>query len=319
MDTKYFGWGPPSTTSDKTKYLARSVSDMVCERESRIIQPVLTGPKYETKKFFAWWASRKLFGKDILHTHQFSGSCVGASAGNLLNYTQCIEIATKNEPEEFKYIFYPYHYGAGRKRAGYTRKGDGSYGAAQAEAILQDGCIPDDLTGLPRTVKTSIDWEAGYDTEMDWSGRDRDGSWDFGNYVSTGIEHRIQNASKVTSAEKAAEFVLNGYLLQVCSDVGYGRLDSAGFNVNDRNWNHAMLIAGVDIGYKIPYFIIINSWSDVHPRLKDFETGEEYPIGCLRVRFDHADRMFRQQDTFVYSALNGFPRRQLDISLFAQA
>lgn len=60
----YFGWGRPDQTHQERLDMARENFDMVSARESRIVDFKTGDPT--TQKFMCWYASRKLFGKDIL-------------------------------------------------------------------------------------------------------------------------------------------------------------------------------------------------------------------------------------------------------------
>lgn len=65
-----------------------------------------------------------------------------------------------------------------------------------------------------------------------------------------------------------------------------------------------------------PHVCILNSWGDAHGHIKDFRTGETWPIGTLRVRKADFLKMLRAQDSFAYSSLNGFEARELPIDFF---
>jgi hypothetical protein len=197
----YFGWGRPDQTHQERLDMARENFDMVSARESRIVDFKTGDPT--TQKFMCWYASRKLFGKDILHVYQQTGSCVGASAGNLLNYTQCVEIAIKGDFEEFKYVFFPYAYGIARQIDGSRSQGDGSNGSSIAEAILKEGSIPEDIQGLPKATKSDTDWYLNKTIEYAWSGPSR-GKWLYTDFEGEGKKHTIKSAARVTSFDEAA-------------------------------------------------------------------------------------------------------------------
>lgn len=55
------------------------------------------------------------------------------------------------------------------------------------------------------------------------------------------------------------------------------------------------------------YFIILNSWGDVHGQLKDFTTGADLPVGVLRVKASTVDRMLAMEDSFAFSQYDGYP------------
>jgi len=55
------------------------------------------------------------------------------------------------------------------------------------------------------------------------------------------------------------------------------------------------------------YFGILNSWGDVHGQLLDFDDQSPWPVGMLRVKAVTVDAMIRQEDSFAFSASDGFP------------
>ena len=68
-----------------------------------------------------------------------------------------------------------------------------------------------------------------------------------------------------------------------------------------------MTIIGIDAEHSRPHGYILNSWGpNTHGILKDFETGEILPAGLLRVDMSVIDFMLRQNDSFAYSAFDGF-------------
>lgn len=68
---------------------------------------------------------------------------------------------------------------------------------------------------------------------------------------------------------------------------------------------------GVDDDPGDPYGCIINSWSDVHGHLKDFKTGETWPVGTLRVRKKDIITMLNANDSFAYSSTDLFVAQEL--------
>jgi hypothetical protein len=81
---------------------------------------------------------------------------------------------------------------------------------------------------------------------------------------------------------------------------------SDGFHRPRGEWAHQMSFIGVDDDYRDPYAIILNNWGDAHGRLKDFETGENLPIGVLRVRRSVVESMINAGETFAFSNFEGF-------------
>lgn len=65
-----------------------------------------------------------------------------------------------------------------------------------------------------------------------------------------------------------------------------------------------------------PYGCIRNSWGDVHGHIKDFKTGDTWPVGTLRVRKKDIETMLQADDSFAYSMFDGFPAQELPRELF---
>ena len=62
-----------------------------------------------------------------------------------------------------------------------------------------------------------------------------------------------------------------------------------------------------------PYAILLNSWGDAHGRLKDFDNGEDLPIGTLRIRRKDVEKHLRANETYVFANLKGFPGQKAKI------
>jgi hypothetical protein len=91
---------------------------------------------------------------------------------------------------------------------------------------------------------------------------------------------------------------------------------SDGFFHYSTHWGHQMCIIGVDDDPSDPYGAILNSWGDVFGVIKDFKTGDVWPKGTLRVRKKDILSILSEQDSFAYSALDGFPAQQLPDEAF---
>lgn len=112
----------------------------------------------------------------------------------------------------------------------------------------------------------------------------------------------------------------NGHPVTVASDQGFQmEAGRSGFHEASGIWPHQMCLIGVDTGGDgiEPHGCILNSWGDLHGRIKDWRTGEMWPLGTLRVRLEVIDRMLKQRDSFVVSAFAGFPAQPLPRSAFA--
>ena len=129
------------------------------------------------------------------------------------------------------------------------------------------------------------------------------------------INYLVKSASKVTTYEELCAGLANGYPATVASNQGFEMMANVkGFHEGSGSWAHQLSIVGYGTKPE-PYCLVRNSWADSHGRLKDFETGEELPMGYLRVRKTWIQRMIDQGETFLFSQYDGFPRQRIDKAL----
>lgn len=251
---------------------------------------------------------RKVLGKDTKNYPQEIGDCVSFGAKNAVEYLMCSEILLRGESEEWKPIFPPYLYGTGRVFIGrdQLRGGDGSLGSWMAEAIIKYGVLSSDVNGVPAyTGRIASKWG-------DSPGPPQE-------FLEIGKNHPVKSAAQIKSWNELVEAICNGYPCTVASDQGFSmNASSDGYHNPEGSWAHQMCIIGIDDEHPDPYAIILNSWGDAHGRLKDFKTGEELPVGCIRARKRVIERMIAQDETFAFSNFAGFPAQaeDLDAKLF---
>jgi hypothetical protein len=194
-------------------------------------------------------------------------------------------------------MFPPYFYGTSRVFVGGGLWGDGSTGTWLQEAIKKFGALAKDEEGVPKySGGLARQWGAGKGPPQ--------------NFVTLAKEHLVQTTAQITNAEDAANALFSGYPISVCSNRGFNmKASDDGFHAPRGTWAHAMTIIGFDDtdSSKGLYFLILNSWGDVHGQLKDFATGVNLPVGVLRVRAEVVDGMLGYQDSFAFSQFNGFP------------
>lgn len=311
----HFGWGDPTDEVSQTKIKAQKLFDAISSKDERFTT-------FETptdrQRLMGWEFTRKVYGGDLPNYAQPIGSCVGYGAKNAIEYTSAFEVAT-GELEEFKLMYLPYIWAGCRKKGGYRRKGEGSYGSAAAQAVMDYGTLFHDIPGLPVHY---IDYDANNPRdpkvqnnarlETDWSGPDRDGTWDFEKYLNDGRKYQVKSTAKITTWEQAVSAICNGYFLTIASSQGFEmRARSDGFHYPKGSWAHQMCGIGIDNEHKDPHVYILNSWGkNLHGQLKDFITGENLPLGILRVRASVFVSMM-QDECYIYSKYNGFPRKIL--------
>lgn len=255
--------------------------------------------------------TRKLLGKDTLNYGQEIGDCVSFGAKNATEYLMCTERLLKGDNEKFRYVFPPYFYGTGRVYVGRNQigNGDGSVGSWMAQAVIKYGVLCADEEGVPKYTGT---------VAKAWGGP-RTGQAYLDKWKPVAQAHPIKSAAKINNWAEFVSAICNGYPCTVASNQGFNmEASSDGFHRASGNWAHQMCWIGVDDDVSDPYAVLLNSWGDAHGRLKDFVTGEELPVGTLRVRKSTVESMIRAGETFAYSNFEGFEDQQekLDKALF---
>lgn len=252
-----------------------------------------------------WDYTRKVLGKDTPNYAQKTGDCVSFGAKNAIEYLSCMEKAKHGEREMFKPIFPPYLYMTGRVKIGQNKlKGRaGSLGSWMAKGVEIYGTIPADLEGLPEYSGQLAD---------QWG----DGRGDFTHWIEEGDDHLIRSTARITSWSQLVDAICNGYPVTIASNLGFNMKPSSdGFHKRRGSWAHQMCITGICDGAK-PWTGILNSWGpNAHGELTDFETGEPWPKGMLRVRPEDLEPAFKRGELFAYSQFDGFPEQKLDWSL----
>jgi hypothetical protein len=256
-------------------------------------------------KMMLYQFARKLLGADTKNYPQQIGDCVSFGAKNACEHLLCVQNVLGVSPNKFRPVFPPYLYGCGRVFVGHQNNyEDGSVGSWQASAVQKYGVLASDEEGVPAYAgKVAKNWGGGQGPPQ--------------NFVTLAKTHLVKSAAQINSWNDLVAAITNGYPCTVASNQGFAmQPDGNGFHAAKGSWAHQMCIIGVDNTYKTPYAIILNSWGDVHGKLKDFETQEDLPVGTLRVRSDTIERMLRQQDTFAFSQMDWFQEQKLPEDLF---
>lgn len=245
---------------------------------------------------------RKYLGKDTNNYPQEIGDCVSFGAKNAVEYLMCCERLLLRDNEKFRPVFPPYLYGTGRIYigGGQLGNGDGSLGVWMADAIVKYGVLCSDEEGVP-AYKGSV--------ASAWGGTR--GKPYLDKWKPTAEIHPVKSAAKIDSWDEFVSAICNGYPCTVASMQGFEmEAGSDGFHDPRGEWAHQMCWIGVDDEHRDPYALLLNSWGDAHGRLKDFNTGEDLPVGVLRVRKRVVESMIRAGETFAFSNFVGFPDQQ---------
>ena len=234
-------------------------------------------------------------------------NCTSFSGKNVLEYLSAVQIALGGMAQKWHPIFPPYFYGASRVLIGNGQIwGDGSTGVWTQEAAKKYGVLAADETNVPQySGAIAKAW-----------GRTGPPS----QFLHVGETHLVKTTAIVQTSVDAANAILNGYPCSICSNWGFQmEADSSGFMEPQGTWGHAMSLIGFeDHPQKGFYFIILNSWGDVHGHLIDFTSEKPLPVGVLRVKAEYVNKMLAEQDSFAFSAYDGYPDQNavLDKALF---
>lgn len=260
------------------------------------------------RKAFLWQVVRKVLGADTPNYPQEIGDCVSFGAKNAIEYLQCCEVLMGGERQKFEPVFPPYLYGTGRVYVGRGQLGndDGSLGSWMAEAVKKYGVLFSKEDGVPdysgRVAKAWGDPRPGPDLDK---------------WRPTGEKFPVKSAALISTWDELVAAIVNGYPVTTASNVGYDMQPSRdGFHRQTANWSHQMVWVGADDNDRDPYAVLLNSWGDVHGRLKDFETGEEYPAGTLRVRRSDVEKHLRERESFAFSQFEGLREQEIEKELF---
>jgi hypothetical protein len=250
---------------------------------------------------FLWDACKRVTGSQLpAHDQDGVGCCVGEGFSSAVEYLQCVEIALKNENEDYAPISCEVIYALSRVEVGGGRlRGDGSIGAWAAKAVNEYGVLPrrafaqHDLSKFD--PKLARHWgQLGLPDELE----------------SESKKHLVKTVSLVKSFEEARAAIANGYPVAVCSNQGFTMTrDRDGFCSPRGSWAHCMCFIGAIKGGR-PGLCCLQSWGHNVP---DGPIGMgDHPNCSFWVDADVADRMLRQGDSWALSSFVGFPGRKLD-------
>ncbi len=252
--------------------------------------------------------TRKVLGKDTENYPQEIGDCVSFGAKNAAEYLQALDILLRGVSEKWRPVFPSYYYGTMRNYVGQNQIGseDGGMGSWMAEAVQKYGTLFSDEQNVPKysglIAKRWGDSRASDDLDI---------------WKPTAINYLVKGAAQIKNWADLVASIKNGYPCPTASDIGYNmEASSDGFHRQTTSWGHQMCFIGVDDNAKDPYAIILNNWGDVHGHLKDFDTGDNLPLGVLRVRRKDAEKHINAEETYAYSKMQGFPENKLDKALF---
>ena len=255
---------------------------------------------------------KKVFGKDI-NFEQTIGDCVSQSGSTLATILLCID-AVQNGSELDAVVASEPLYALSRVECGKSRigTGDGSFGAWMGMALKDYGILLRKKYGKYDLTK--------YDGNKarEW-GMPNVGCPDELEPICK--LHQVRAITLVTDYYSAIDALANGYVINICSSVGFlAKTNASGQCVRDKNgflypsgsWGHSMSITQYD-DRDIPSVFIHNScgtkWITGPKR---YDTDYEGGFWCMAETFQ---KILEHNDSFAYSNVLGFPPRELKLRL----
>lgn len=234
-------------------------------------------------------------------------NCTSFGGKNALEYLQAFQIAM-GATFDWKPVFPPYIYGCERVFIGDGgRGGDGGLGVWVANAVKKYGVLFSDTDGCPKySGSVARKWGSPPGPPK--------------NFISVGQHYLVKTINIIKTVDEALNALLNGYPVTLASDVGFDmKQRSDGFMHYSTSWPHEMCLIGGDAGdANVPEnYCILNSWGDAHGAIKDFRTGENWPVGTLRVNRKDLQAILNDGDSWAFSDMDGFPAKILPESFFS--
>lgn len=305
------GWGPINASNEeRIRFAGQAFEELVAEFLPFFIAGQTQSGAGKTVR--AWDIFRKVVGHDPDLTPQPTGNCVAAASDDVVEGTQAIQIAA-GANFSWRPIYNPFHYYTGRELVGKgrLRGGAGSVGSWQFTAHKLYGAK--ELTGnLPAYNKRNVDaWGDGKAAEGQ---HPKD-------FMDEAAPRLIKGGAQVTTWPELRDALYGGpFLATIANNRGYTmKPDKDGYHRPSGNWSHQRSLWGYAESGK-DWMAIKNQWGDVHGEIRDFETGELWPKGFLRVRledFIKYDLGMPGTECIIYSGFEGFPELGLNFGGYA--
>lgn len=247
-----------------------------------------------------WQFARQVTGNLLPPATQGDiGSCVSFGTARAIEYSMCAEIAS-GDKEEFRKLAEECIYGGARVEvAGGRLRGDGAVGAWAAKWVsATGGLIPRGKFGSIDLSSYSVDrcrkyGISGVPDELEPESR----------------KHQVM-ATQVRNWTEAKRMLASGYGISVCSSQGFSmKRDANGIAKPSGSWAHCMCLCGYSTIGGEEYGRIDNSWG-ASTHTGPTGPGDPGPEGFY-ASSAVIDKMLRQNDSWAFSAIAGFPVRRL--------
>jgi len=252
---------------------------------------------------YLWDFAKQVTGDNLPPRNQGQvGSCVSFGCCSAIEYTMCAEIAN-GELEEFKPLVQEVVYGGSRIEIGGGRlgRGDGSIGAWAADFVRKYGVLN---RGVFLNGKYNLEkYSESLCRQWGASGVPND-------LEPLVKEHPVFETAPVKTWESAKKALFQGYGISIASNQGFStKRDSNGVCKPSGSWAHQMALIGFTKIDNEDYGFILNSWG-LYMGTSNIGPGNPSPAGFY-AHWSVIDRMLKQNDSFCYSSVKGFPLRKL--------
>lgn len=292
------GWIPPSQRDDAQKRLTAEFHERIGlfrHRAARLgAQP---------ERVLMHEAEIEATGKLLPRVKQLTGSCVGAGAARARSLAVCGDIVARGSRESAKLSFPFISYGIGRRIAGMGGRGDGSFGAAQAEAEAKFGTLPIDHPKMQAPTHRNgwVFWSERLEYDWSWPSKwpipERELAEECSKYVTESVSQLDSvDDLKEALAQKRGCTIACGYIPtnrpEVKGDLLIDAFTGRGGHQQcvSAYWDHPTL--GL-------HFAIDNQWDDVHghcPTLYPLGVTGTYWVAASRI-----DKIFKSGDSEFYA------------------
>lgn len=243
-----------------------------------------------------WDACIKVTGANLAAHKQTIGDCVSHGHSEGVDYLQCIQIALRNAPNDFKpgetNAYSEAIYGMMRKRAGSLSNQDGASGIWAVNSLCKDGAPL--RKGRAYNGQNAKLWGArGTPTDI----------------ATEGASQLLAQFIQVRQASDSRDLLWNGYPITVCSNQGFSmQRDSQGICRAQGNWGHCMLCIGMVLVSGTAHYCILQSWGQNTP---SGPTVENMPDNSFLIEESVWQRMLNAQDSYALVSIPGVPAQDI--------
>lgn len=300
------GWVPdPAAVAEALPRIAAAQSCPVSFAEAH---PVAADPD---RAVCLWLAEDRVRGRRMPTWDQRQvGSCVSFGTGRAVNdLVMQLAAAGRIDAPATDVATEPIYGGSRIEVGGGRIRGDGSVGAWAAEWLLKWGVILRGVYGPEDLREYSEDRCRRYGSR---------GCPD--DLEPVARQRPVKAAAMAKTPQELWDAIGSGYPGQTCSIQGFATQREEGFLRPQGRWGHCMEVRGRVIarrnGRDVRAFIEQNSWQrnwlSGDPYCTDAVTGQriELPEGCFLIDWDTMAGMLAEEDSFVFSAIDGFPKRE---------